>query len=150
MHRRPSQRAHVGPGTRPRAEGGRLVPRPWTRHPACVQMPFTVITLTEVAIVSLERVGFNLRNLDMAVVFKDLARDVFRIDAIPSTALDNIRVRCMTAPGPHRGHLGCGAPDYAALWASRKRPGQHPGTLHDCPRPPPGASRLWGSVRLVV
>ena len=62
-------------------------------------MPFTVITLTEVAIVSLERVGFNLRNLDMAVVFKDLTRDVFRIDAIPSTALDNIRVcHCIRLP----------------------------------------------------
>ena len=62
-------------------------------------MPFTVITLAEVAIVSLERVGFNLRNLDMAVVFKDLTRDVFRIDAIPSTAVDNIRVGCVLATG---------------------------------------------------
>ena len=62
-------------------------------------MPFTVVTLAEVAIVSLERVGFNLRNLDMAIVFKDLTRDVFRIDAIPSTAVDNIRVCCVPATG---------------------------------------------------
>ena len=55
-------------------------------------MPFTVVTLTDVAVVSLERVGFNLRNFDMALVFKDLTRDVFRVDAIPTQSLDTIRV----------------------------------------------------------
>lgn len=55
------------------------------------EMPFTVITLTEVGIMSLERVGFALKNFDLAIVFKDLTRDVFRIDAIPSQALDIIR-----------------------------------------------------------
>ena len=35
-----------------------------------VDMPFTVITMTEVNIVNLERVGFNLKNFDMTLVFK--------------------------------------------------------------------------------
>lgn len=55
------------------------------------EMPFTVITLSEVVVVNLERVGFGLRNFDMALVFKDLSRDVVRIDAIPMTSLDTIR-----------------------------------------------------------
>ena len=62
---------------------------------AAVQMPFTVITLAEVAVVSLERVGFNLRNFDMALVFKDLSRDVVRVDAIPMASLDTLRVRTL-------------------------------------------------------
>lgn len=33
-------------------------------------MPFTVITMGEVNIVNLERVGFNLRNFDLTIVFK--------------------------------------------------------------------------------
>ena len=55
------------------------------------EMPFTVITLSEVVVVNLERVGFGLRNFDMTLVFKDLTRDVVRIDAIPMTSLDTIR-----------------------------------------------------------
>jgi len=138
-----------------------------------LEMPFTVITMAEVNIVNLERVGFNLRNFDMTVVFKaraagcprlgrpargrtlsgglltscrvacgipdsmqgggaracawsqlavqaptavecmhaqgvttrpaaqDLTRDVVRIDAIPSTSLDTIRVRRRRACRPH-------------------------------------------------
>jgi nucleosome binding factor SPN SPT16 subunit len=54
-------------------------------------MPFTVLTLSEVVVVNLERVGFGLRNFDMTLVFKDLTRDVVRIDAIPMTSLDTIR-----------------------------------------------------------
>ena len=55
------------------------------------EQPFTVITLSEVVVVNLERVGFGLRNFDMALVFKDPTRDVVRIDAIPMTSLDTIR-----------------------------------------------------------
>ena len=33
-------------------------------------MPFTVVAIPEVAIVNLERVGFNLRNFDMVIIFK--------------------------------------------------------------------------------
>ena len=35
-----------------------------------VEMPFTVVAIPEVAIVNLERVGFNLRNFDMVIIFK--------------------------------------------------------------------------------
>lgn len=34
------------------------------------EMPFTVITLSEVNVVNLERVGFNLRNFDMIFIWK--------------------------------------------------------------------------------
>ena len=84
------------------------------------EMPFTVMTLggeplcrpvrsccaratvfgliaaaaaAEVNLVNLERVGFNLRNFDMVFIWKDLNRDVGRIDTIPSTSLDTIKVR---------------------------------------------------------
>jgi nucleosome binding factor SPN SPT16 subunit len=55
------------------------------------EMPFTVLTLSEVNLVNLERVGFNLRNFDMVFIWKDLNRDVGRIDSIPSTSLDTIK-----------------------------------------------------------
>jgi hypothetical protein len=34
------------------------------------QMPFTVVALSDIEIINLERVGFNLKNFDMAIVFK--------------------------------------------------------------------------------
>lgn len=55
------------------------------------ELPFTAITLPEVNLVSLERVGFNLRNFDMILIWKDLNRDVARIDSIPSKYLDTIK-----------------------------------------------------------
>eukprot|EP00775_Hariotina_reticulata_P011875 gene11875-12019_t len=55
------------------------------------QMPFTVVSLSDIEIINLERVGFNLKNFDMAIVFKDFSRDVLRIDAIPSKKLDTIK-----------------------------------------------------------
>ncbi|XP_057963101.1 FACT complex subunit SPT16-like [Malania oleifera] len=56
-----------------------------------VETPFLVITLSEIEIVNLERVGLGQKNFDMTIVFKDFKRDVFRIDSIPSTALDGIK-----------------------------------------------------------
>ncbi|KAK9824573.1 hypothetical protein WJX72_011424 [[Myrmecia] bisecta] len=56
-----------------------------------IEMPFTVITMTEVNLVNLERVGFGLRNFDMTIVFKDLTRDVVRIDAIRIESLETIK-----------------------------------------------------------
>ncbi|KAG2482945.1 hypothetical protein HYH03_018170 [Edaphochlamys debaryana] len=55
------------------------------------EMPFTVITLSDIEIVNLERVGFNLKNFDMAIVFKDFTREVLRVDAIPSKSLEGIK-----------------------------------------------------------
>ncbi|XP_052205741.1 FACT complex subunit SPT16-like [Diospyros lotus] len=56
-----------------------------------IESPFLVVTLSEIEIVNLERVGLGQKNFDMAVVFKDFKRNVLRIDSIPSTALDGIK-----------------------------------------------------------
>lgn len=56
-----------------------------------IESPFLVITLSEIEIVNLERVGLGQKNFDMTIVFKDFKRDVFRIDSIPSTSLDGIK-----------------------------------------------------------
>ncbi|KAK9282890.1 hypothetical protein L1049_011115 [Liquidambar formosana] len=56
-----------------------------------VETPFLVITLSEIEIVNLERVGLGQKNFDMTIVFKDFKRDVMRIDSIPSTSLDGIK-----------------------------------------------------------
>lgn len=34
------------------------------------EMPFTVVSLEDIEVINLERVGFNLKNFDMAIVFK--------------------------------------------------------------------------------
>ena len=63
--------------------------------PSClvelIETPFLVITLGEIEIVNLERVGFGQKNFDMAIVFKDFKKDVLRIDSIPSSSLDSIK-----------------------------------------------------------
>ncbi|VAH41306.1 unnamed protein product [Triticum turgidum subsp. durum] len=56
-----------------------------------IETPFLVVTLGEIEIVNLERVGFGTKNFDMAIVFKDFKKDVLRIDSIPSTSLDAIK-----------------------------------------------------------
>ncbi|KAL1831897.1 hypothetical protein DCAR_0101912 [Daucus carota subsp. sativus] len=56
-----------------------------------IEMPFVVISLSEIEIVNLERVGLGQKNFDMAIVFTDFKRDVFRIDSIPSSSLDGIK-----------------------------------------------------------
>ncbi|KAL8506987.1 hypothetical protein ACS0TY_017753 [Phlomoides rotata] len=56
-----------------------------------VETPFLVISLSDIEIVNLERVGLAQKNFDMAIVFKDFKRDVMRIDSIPSSSLDGIK-----------------------------------------------------------
>ncbi|XP_057429524.1 FACT complex subunit SPT16-like [Lotus japonicus] len=56
-----------------------------------IEIPFLVVTLSEIEIVNLERVGLGQKNFDMTIVFKDFKRDVLRIDSIPSTSLDGIK-----------------------------------------------------------
>ncbi|KAL2477705.1 FACT complex subunit SPT16 [Forsythia ovata] len=56
-----------------------------------IETPFLVITLSEIEIVNLERVGLGQKNFDMAIVFKDFKRDVMRIDSIPSSSVDGIK-----------------------------------------------------------
>ena len=60
-----------------------------------------LLLVAEVNLVNLERVGFNLRNFDMIFIWKDLNRDVGRIDSIPSQSLDTIKV-CQAGGG-----VGC-------------------------------------------
>ena len=35
-----------------------------------IEMPFTVVACAEILLVNLERVGFNLRNFDMTIIYK--------------------------------------------------------------------------------
>ena len=56
-----------------------------------VEPPYTVVTLNDIEIVSLERVGFNTATFDLVVIFKDFARDVFAIGSVPAKQLDDIR-----------------------------------------------------------
>ncbi|KAG6511843.1 hypothetical protein ZIOFF_029921 [Zingiber officinale] len=56
-----------------------------------IETPFLVVTLGEIEIVNLERVGFGQKNFDMTIVFKDFKRDVLRIDSIPSSSVDGIK-----------------------------------------------------------
>ncbi|MCL7025085.1 hypothetical protein MKW94_006052 [Papaver nudicaule] len=56
-----------------------------------IETPFLVVSLDEIEIVNLERVGLGQKNFDLTIVFKDFKRDVLRIDSIPSTALDGIK-----------------------------------------------------------
>ncbi|XP_010941792.1 FACT complex subunit SPT16 [Elaeis guineensis] len=55
------------------------------------ETPFLVVTLSEIEIVNLERVGLGQKNFDMTIVFKDFKKDVLRIDSIPSASLDGIK-----------------------------------------------------------
>ena len=56
-----------------------------------IEVPFFVLTLSEIAVVNLERVGFGLKNFDMVFVFKDFDKEPHRIDAIPSSNVEQIK-----------------------------------------------------------
>eukprot|EP00271_Cylindrocystis_brebissonii_P005149 TRINITY_DN17096_c0_g1_i1.p1 TRINITY_DN17096_c0_g1~~TRINITY_DN17096_c0_g1_i1.p1 ORF type:complete len:1151 (-),score=279.83 TRINITY_DN17096_c0_g1_i1:406-3858(-) len=56
-----------------------------------IETPFVVITLNDVEIVSLERIGLGQKTFDMRIIFKDFKREVMSIDAVPSTSLDAIK-----------------------------------------------------------
>ena len=56
-----------------------------------IDFPPLVIHANDIEIVNLERVGYHLKNFDMAIIFKDFNKDVHRIDQIPSKNLDNIK-----------------------------------------------------------
>ncbi|XP_057435713.1 FACT complex subunit SPT16-like [Lotus japonicus] len=56
-----------------------------------IETPFLVVTLSEIEIVNLERVGLVQKTFDMTIVFKDFKRDVLRIDSIPSASLRGIK-----------------------------------------------------------
>lgn len=52
--------------------------------------PFTVVTLTEIEIASLERVQFGLKQFDLVFVFTDFTRPPLQINSIPSSQLNNV------------------------------------------------------------
>ena len=56
-----------------------------------IEMPFLVITLSEIEVISLERVGFGVKNFDLTIIFKDFTKDVHRIDAVPMNNIDTIK-----------------------------------------------------------
>ncbi|XP_017602550.1 PREDICTED: FACT complex subunit SPT16-like, partial [Corvus brachyrhynchos] len=56
----------------------------------CPQPPF-VVTLDEVELIHFERVQFHLKNFDLVIVYKDYARKVTMINAIPVASLDPIK-----------------------------------------------------------
>ena len=55
------------------------------------ESPFFVITVNEIEIVYFERVTQNLKNFDMALVFKDFSRPVKMINTIPIENLDMLK-----------------------------------------------------------
>ncbi|KAL1410609.1 FACT complex subunit spt16 [Vanrija albida] len=55
------------------------------------EMPFTVITLSEVQIVHFERVQFGLKAFDMVFVFNDFKKSPVAINSIPVIHLDNVK-----------------------------------------------------------
>lgn len=55
------------------------------------EMPFTVITLSEVEIVHFERVQFGLKAFDMVFVLNDFKKGVVNINSIPVVHLDNVK-----------------------------------------------------------
>jgi nucleosome binding factor SPN SPT16 subunit len=63
--------------------------------PSCIislnELPFFVITVNEIEIVYFERVSQNLKNFDMAFIFKDYSRPIKKISAIPVENLDMLK-----------------------------------------------------------
>ncbi|CAH8272799.1 unnamed protein product [Arabidopsis lyrata] len=56
-----------------------------------IENPFLVVSLSEIEIVNLERVGFGQKNFDMAIIFKDFKKDVLRVDSVPTSSLEGIK-----------------------------------------------------------
>ncbi|GMM28592.1 chromatin-remodeling protein [Martiniozyma asiatica (nom. inval.)] len=56
-----------------------------------VDLPFLVITLSEVEIAHLERVQFGLKNFDLVFVYKDFTRAVTQISTIPMETLEDVK-----------------------------------------------------------
>eukprot|EP00300_Choanocystis_sp_HF-7_P024241 c25654_g1_i1.p1 GENE.c25654_g1_i1~~c25654_g1_i1.p1 ORF type:complete len:1034 (+),score=291.92 c25654_g1_i1:43-3102(+) len=56
-----------------------------------IEWPATVITLSDIELVNLERVDFSIRNFDMVIVFKDYKRPVKMISSIDKNHIDTIK-----------------------------------------------------------
>lgn len=56
-----------------------------------IDLPFTVVFLTEIELAHLERVQFGLKNFDMVLVFKDFKRPPVHINTIPVSYLEGVK-----------------------------------------------------------
>ena len=65
-----------------------------------IEQPFTVITLADVNIVNLERVGFGLRNFDMAIVPKVRLPVLAQSYGRRRTICDRRKLLCFIYAGP--------------------------------------------------
>jgi len=52
--------------------------------------PFTVVTLSEIEVASMERVQFGLKQFDLVFVFRDFSRVPLSVNSIPSSQLNNV------------------------------------------------------------
>ena len=63
--------------------------------PSCVisltELPFFVISVNEIEAIYFERVSQNLKNFDMAFIFKDYSRPVKKVSTIPVENLDMLK-----------------------------------------------------------
>ena len=55
------------------------------------EIPFLVITISDIEIIYFERVSQSLKNFDMAIIFKDFSRPIKRITTIPMENLDMLK-----------------------------------------------------------
>jgi len=55
------------------------------------EFPFTVITLSDIEIVHLERIQFGLKNFDMVFVLNDFKKTPIHIISVPIVHLDNVK-----------------------------------------------------------
>ena len=63
--------------------------------PNCImsltETPFFVLTIKEIELIYFERVSQNLKNFDMAFIFKDYSRPIVKITTIPTDSLDMLK-----------------------------------------------------------
>lgn len=55
------------------------------------EFPFFVLTMRDVEHAHFERVSYQLKNFDLAIIFKDYNKQVLRINAIPVKYLETIK-----------------------------------------------------------
>jgi nucleosome binding factor SPN SPT16 subunit len=55
------------------------------------ELPFLVITLSDVEIVHLERINFGLKNFDIVFVFKDFKQPVVHVNSVPVDQLEAVK-----------------------------------------------------------
>jgi nucleosome binding factor SPN SPT16 subunit len=55
------------------------------------ELPFLVITLSDVEIVHLERINFGLKNFDVVFVFKNFKQPVVHVNSVPVNQLEAVK-----------------------------------------------------------